>query len=65
MSFLASLRATAAEFADISPADLQHALVTEYSPGAAIGWHRDKSMFGDVIGVSLLSSCIFRLRRRN
>jgi alkylated DNA repair dioxygenase AlkB len=39
-------------------------LVTEYSPGAAIGWHRDKAEFGDVIGISLLSSCLFRLRRK-
>jgi alkylated DNA repair dioxygenase AlkB len=43
---------------------LQHVLVTEYSPGAAIGWHRDKAVFGDVIGISLLSPCVFRLRRK-
>jgi alkylated DNA repair dioxygenase AlkB len=46
------------------PDDLQQALVTEYDVGAAIGWHRDKPMFGQVIGVSLLSSCRFRLRRK-
>ncbi|UQE03155.1 alpha-ketoglutarate-dependent dioxygenase AlkB [Bradyrhizobium japonicum] len=39
-------------------------LVTEYAPGAGIGWHKDRSVFGDVAGISLLSSCIFRLRRR-
>jgi alkylated DNA repair dioxygenase AlkB len=44
--------------------DLQQALVTEYDIGAAIGWHRDKAMFGQVIGISLLSSCRFRLRRK-
>jgi alkylated DNA repair dioxygenase AlkB len=49
----------------LKPTDLQHILVTEYSAGAAIGWHRDKAVFGDVIGISLLSSCIFRLRRKN
>jgi alkylated DNA repair dioxygenase AlkB len=38
--------------------------VTEYSPGAPIGWHRDKAMFGDVVGISLLSSCLFRMRRK-
>ena len=38
-------------------------LVTEYCPGAGIGWHRDKAVFGQVVGVSLLSSCVFRLRR--
>jgi alkylated DNA repair dioxygenase AlkB len=48
----------------VDPSTLQQALVTEYAPGAGIGWHRDKAMFGDVIGLSLLSPCIFRLRRR-
>ena len=62
--FLYSLRQVAASFAGINPSGLQHILVTEYSPGAAIGWHRDKAMFGVVVGVSLLSSCIFRLRRK-
>jgi alkylated DNA repair dioxygenase AlkB len=37
--------------------------VTEYAAGAAIGWHRDKAVFGDVVGVSLLAPCVFRLRR--
>ena len=62
--FLIPLRDRAAEFAGVAPAELQHALVTEYEPGAAIGWHRDKDVFGDVIGVSLLSACVFRLRRK-
>ena len=29
-----------------------------------IGWHRDKAVFGDVVGVSLASPCVFRLRRK-
>jgi alkylated DNA repair dioxygenase AlkB len=62
--FLMPLRGRAAAFAGLDPAELQHALVTEYEPGAAIGWHRDKDVFGDVIGVSLLSTCTFRLRRK-
>ena len=62
--FLLGLRELAGEFAGVDPAALQHVLVTEYSPGSAIGWHRDKAVFGDVIGVSLLSSCTFRLRRK-
>jgi alkylated DNA repair dioxygenase AlkB len=44
--------------------DFQQVLVTEYGPGAGIGWHKDLSVFGDVLGISLLSSCIFRLRRK-
>jgi len=39
-------------------------LVTEYSPGAGIGWHKDRPEFEHVIGVSLLSPCLFRLRRK-
>ena len=62
--FLLPLRDRAAAFADVAPEDLSHALVTEYGPGATIGWHRDKGVFGDVIGVSLLSPCVFRLRRK-
>ena len=36
----------------------------EYSPGAGIGWHRDKAVFGQIVGVSLLAPCLFRLRRK-
>ena len=61
--FLLPLRRAAAAFAELDPDDLVHALVTEYGPGAAIGWHRDKAVFGDVIGISLLAPCTFRLRR--
>jgi alkylated DNA repair dioxygenase AlkB len=62
--FLVGLRDAAAAFGGIDPDDLQHALVTEYAPGAAIGWHRDRPEFGRVVGVSLVSPCRFRLRRR-
>ena len=62
--FLHELRARAAHFAGLSPADLPHALVTEYAPGVEIGWHRDRPVFEDVIGVSLGSECTFRFRRR-
>lgn len=61
--FLLELRTSAARFADKPPDAFQHALVTEYGPGAAIGWHRDKFVFGEVIGISLLAPCVFRLRR--
>lgn len=61
--FLLPLRERAGSFAEIEPAYLAEALITEYSPGAAIGWHRDAYPFDIVIGVSLLSSCRFRFRR--
>jgi alkylated DNA repair dioxygenase AlkB len=62
--FLTPLRRRAAEFAGLNPTALEHALVIEYKPGAGIGWHRDRPQFGDVIGISLLAPCTFRLRRK-
>ena len=62
--FLLPLRAAAARFARIEEDRLQQALVSEYDAGAGIGWHRDKVVFGEVVGVSLLAPCTFRLRRR-
>jgi alkylated DNA repair dioxygenase AlkB len=62
--FLLPLRDRAAIFAGLPDERLQHALVTEYKPGASIGWHRDRPNYDDVIGVSLLAPCTFRLRRK-
>lgn len=62
--FLLTLRHTAAAFAGMAPERLQQVLVTQYDAGAGIGWHRDKAVFGEVIGLSLLSPCRFRLRRK-
>lgn len=61
--FLLPVRDRAAVFAGLSPDALQQVLVTEYAPGAPIGWHRDRPEFGQVVGLSLASSCQFRLRR--
>lgn len=63
-AFLLPVREKAAEFAGVPAVALEHALITEYAAGAGIGWHRDKGVFRDVIGISLLSGCRFRLRRR-
>jgi alkylated DNA repair dioxygenase AlkB len=63
-AFLLPLRESAAGFAGLRGEQLQQALVIEYGPGASIGWHRDKAVFGDVVGISLLSPCRFRFRRK-
>jgi alkylated DNA repair dioxygenase AlkB len=63
-AFLLLLRERAATFARMSPERLQQVLVTEYSPGAGIGWHKDRPVFGEVVGISLVSACTFRLRRK-
>jgi alkylated DNA repair dioxygenase AlkB len=62
--FLLRARESAARLAGMSISDLQHALVTEYPPGAALGWHKDKAVFGTVVGISLLAQCKFRFRRK-
>ncbi|MBY3488945.1 alpha-ketoglutarate-dependent dioxygenase AlkB [Rhizobium laguerreae] len=62
--FLLPVRALAAGFAGIEANLLEQALVSEYCEGAPIGWHKDKKVFGRVVGLSLLSPCTFRLRRR-
>jgi alkylated DNA repair dioxygenase AlkB len=63
--FLLALRRRAAELIEVSAEALAEALVTRYPPGATIGWHRDAPMFGpSVVGVSLLSPCDMRFRRR-
>jgi alkylated DNA repair dioxygenase AlkB len=62
--FLAPLRRIAARFAGIEPDAFAHTLVTEYAPGAGIGWHRDKAQFGKVVALSFCSSCRLRFRRK-
>jgi alkylated DNA repair dioxygenase AlkB len=62
--FLEPLKQIAAGFSAIPAQNLQQALVTEYAPGAGIGWHRDKPMFEDVVALSFLAPCVLRLRRR-
>jgi alkylated DNA repair dioxygenase AlkB len=60
--FLLGVRARAAEFAELSPEALVQAMVSEYSVGTPIGWHRDAPQFGTIIGVSLGSACRMRLK---
>jgi DNA oxidative demethylase len=62
--WLDSLRATAAEFAGVAPADFVHVLLARYDPGAGIGWHRDRDLFDKVVGVSLNTPATLRFRQR-
>ncbi|HET9864359.1 MAG TPA: alpha-ketoglutarate-dependent dioxygenase AlkB [Steroidobacteraceae bacterium] len=62
--FLQSLRARAAAFAGLEAGALEQALVIRYPVGAGIGWHRDRPVFDRVFGLSLLSPCTLRFRRR-
>jgi alkylated DNA repair dioxygenase AlkB len=51
--FLVSLRDKVAKRLELPPAAFVHALVSEYRPGTPIGWHRDKPVYGIVVGLSL------------
>jgi alkylated DNA repair dioxygenase AlkB len=61
---LLPLREKVAALTGRAPEDFRQALAIEYTPGAGIGWHRDRPQFDIVAGVSLGSSCPFRFRRK-
>jgi alkylated DNA repair dioxygenase AlkB len=63
-TFLMPLRHAAAACFKLPASALQQVLLTHYPAGATIGWHKDRPVFGDVVGISLLSSCTFRFRRK-
>jgi alkylated DNA repair protein (DNA oxidative demethylase) len=62
--WLLPLRWKAAEFARLKPDDLVQALLIRYDAGAGIGWHRDRTVFEHVLGVSLGATATMRFRRR-
>jgi alkylated DNA repair dioxygenase AlkB len=60
--FLLGIRTRAAAVAEVRADELVQALVSEYSVGTPIGWHRDTAQFGTIIGISLGSACRMRLK---
>ena len=63
--WLQPLRKKAAALAEVPPDEIAHVLVARYDPGAGIGWHKDRSVFERVVGVSLHSPAILRFRQRD
>jgi alkylated DNA repair dioxygenase AlkB len=62
-AFLLPYRQRIGEWATLDPASFVEALITEYPPGAPIGWHRDAPAFGDVIaGISLEGTARMKFR---
>jgi alkylated DNA repair dioxygenase AlkB len=61
--FLHGLRTKVAAFAGVPADALQQVLVSEYTAGTPIGWHRDRPQYDTIVGVSLLSSATLRLRK--
>ena len=56
------LRAKVARRLSVAAEAFSHALVTEYRPGTALGWHRDVPDFALVVGISLGTPCRMRFR---
>jgi alkylated DNA repair dioxygenase AlkB len=63
-AWLAPLAERVEAFDRLERGSIRQVLVTEYEAGAGIGWHRDKPHFDRVYGLSLLSPCKFRFRRK-
>jgi alkylated DNA repair dioxygenase AlkB len=60
--FLVALQQRIAVTFGISRSAFVHTLVSEYRPGAPIGWHRDKPAYGVVFGLSLKGRGTMRFR---
>ncbi len=62
--WLLPIRDQAAAFAELPAEELIQALLIRYDPGAGIGWHRDRPIYGHVLGISLGERATMRFRRR-
>jgi alkylated DNA repair dioxygenase AlkB len=62
--WLEPLRAKATAFANVDRDDFVHVLLARYDPGAGIGWHRDRDVFEQVVGISLATPAMLRFRQR-
>lgn len=63
--WLDPLKAQAAAMAGVEPDDFVHVLLARYDPGAGIGWHKDRDVFEQVVGVSLHTPATLRFRQRS
>lgn len=64
-SWLSPLRDVAGTLADHPPEAFAQALITEYEPGAGIGWHRDRPDYDRIVGFSFGAECDLRFRLRD
>jgi alkylated DNA repair protein (DNA oxidative demethylase) len=62
--WLGPLRQRVAAFAGLQPEEFVHVLLARYDPGAGIGWHRDRDVFNQVVGISLGTAANLRFRQR-
>lgn len=62
--WLLPIRDRAAAAAGLAPDALVQALLLRYDPGAGIGWHRDRPIYDQVVGISLGAPATMRFRRK-
>ena len=63
-AWLLPVRERCARFAALPADALEQALLIRYDPGAGIGWHRDRPVFEQVVGLSLGAPATLDFRRR-
>jgi alkylated DNA repair dioxygenase AlkB len=62
--YLRPLTDIASQISGMPANAFEQLMVTEYAPGAGIGWHRDRPAYEDIVAVSFLAPCTLRLRRK-
>jgi alkylated DNA repair dioxygenase AlkB len=62
--WIAPVIARVETFGGLPAGAIRQVLFTEYDVGVGIGWHRDKPHFDEVLGLSMVSACRFRFRRK-
>jgi hypothetical protein len=62
--YLRPLTRIASQISGMPGDAFEQLMVTEYAPGAGIGWHRDRPTYEDIVAISFLAPCTLRLRRR-
>jgi alkylated DNA repair dioxygenase AlkB len=60
--WLLPITAKIEEWQEMQPGTLKNALVSEYSPGTGVGWHRDQPPYEKIFGLSLAGWATFELR---
>jgi alkylated DNA repair dioxygenase AlkB len=63
--WLLPLRERAADLAGLPADELIHVLLIRYDPGAGIGWHKDRPVFEQVVGISLGAPTAMSFRQRS
>jgi alkylated DNA repair dioxygenase AlkB len=63
-SHLRFLMEIAGEIGEVPAEAFGQVMISEYAPGAGIGWHLDRPTYEDIVAISFLAPCALRLRRR-